>query len=133
MTFSYGYDLANDDNDRVRYEVGDTDPDGYFLHDEEITALLALDGATWQTATLAGIRGIIGKLSRPSFTADWLRVDPKVALDSYRKLLAEKQAEYGLEIGESMAWFDDSSVDVTRSDVSEYTPRYIDDHGYYDS
>ncbi|MGJ3241168.1 MAG: hypothetical protein ACFE0Q_20830 [Anaerolineae bacterium] len=130
MTFSYGYDLANDDNDRVRYEVGDTDPDGFFLHDEEITGLLALDGATWQTASLAAIRGIIGKLSRPSFTADWLRVDPKVALDSYRKLLAEKQDEYGLDLGESMAWFDDTSVDVTRSDVSDYTPRYIDDETY---
>lgn len=129
MTFSYGYDFANSDSDRVRFEIGDTDSEGYFLEDEEITGLLALPDATWQTATLAGIRGIIGKLSRPTFTADWLKVDNKVALDSFRKLLAEKSREYGIVLGEENgAWFVSGSVDVTRSDVDEdWIPRYIED------
>lgn len=126
MTFSYGWDIANNDTDRVRFEVGDTDSEGYFLEDEEIAGLLALPSATWQTATLQGIRGIIGKLSRPAFTADWLKVDPAVAIKSYRKLLAEKEAEYGLNLGEEYGgWFESGGVDVTRSDVDEdWVPRY---------
>ena len=136
MTFSYGYDFANDDKDRVRFEIGDTgekDADGTvlgsFLEDEEINGLLALSGATWQTTTLKAIRGIIAKLSRPAFTADWLKVDPKVAIDSFRKLLAEKEAEYGLTLGEDWGgWFESGSVDVTRSDVDEdWIPRYTEE------
>lgn len=135
MTFSYGMDLANSDLDRVRFEIGDTGEKddagnvlGSFLEDEEITALLSLTDATWQTASLQAIRAIIAKLSRPTFTADWLKVDPKVAIESYRKLLAEKEAEYGLGIGEDYGgWFSDDSTDVTRSDVDEdWIPRYYE-------
>lgn len=135
MTFSYGYDLANDDKDRVRFEIGDTGEKddagtvlGSFLEDEEINALLSLTDATWQTASLQGIRAIIGKLSRPTFQADWLKVDPKVAIDSYRKLLAEKEDEYGITLGENYGgWFDSGSTDVTRSDVDEdWVPRYTE-------
>ena len=135
MTFSYDMDLANSDLDRVRFEIGDTGEKddegnvlGSFLENEEITALLSLTGATWQTASLQGIRAIIGKLSRPTFTADWLKVDPKVAIDSYRKLLAEKETEYGLTLGEDYGgWFESGSTDVTRSDVDEdWIPRYTE-------
>lgn len=135
MTFSYGFDLANSDKDRVRWEIGDTGEKdengvviGWFLEDEEIAGLLALPDATWQTAALSGIRAIIAKLSRPTFTSDWLKVDPKVAIDSYRRLLAEKEAEYGTTLGEDYGgWFESGSTDVTRSDKSDFTPRYIDD------
>ena len=129
MAFSYGYDLAGSNADRVRFEIGDTDSEGYFLEDEEIVGLLGLDDATWQTAVLAGIRGIIAKLSRPTFTADWLKVDNKVALDSFRKLLAEKEAEYGIGLGEDWGgWYESAGVDVTRSDVDEdWVPRYLED------
>lgn len=127
MTFSYGYDLANDNVDRVRWESSDTgewDDNtllGYFNENEEIQALLTIHEDDWQKATLAAIRGIIGKLSRPTFQADWLRVDPKVAIDSYRKLLDEKSDEYGVELGEAnTAWFTSGSVDVTRSDVEDW-------------
>lgn len=121
MTFTYGYDLANDDKDRVRFEVGDTDSEGYFLEDEEIAGLLTLHTDDWQQASLASIRAIIAKLSRPAFTADWLKVDPKVAIDSYRKLLNEKATEYGVTLGEDYGgWFESGSVDVTRSDKTDY-------------
>lgn len=136
MTFTYNYDLANNSKDRIRFEVGDTGEKdengviiGWFLEDEEIVGLMALANATWQTASLAAIRAIISKLSRPTFTADWLKVDNKVALDSYRKLLAEKEAEYGITLGEDYGgWFESSSTDLKRSDVDEdWIPRYIED------
>lgn len=128
MAFTYGYDWNAVEMHRVRFEVGDTGEKdeagtvvGYFLEDEEITALLGLDDATWQTASLMAIRAIIAKLSRPTFQADWLKVDNTVALKSYRALLAEKSAEYGIPIGEDLGgWFESGSVDVSRSDVSDY-------------
>ena len=139
MTFSYGYDLAAGGVDRVRWESSDTGEYdegvllGYFNENEEIEALLTIhndEDTPWQKATLAAIRGIIGKLSRPSFQADWLRVDPKVAIDSYRKLLDEKSDEYGVELGEAnSAWFESTSVDTARSDVEDW----IDPDEYLES
>lgn len=133
MTFSYGYDLSGSDLDRVRFEIGDTGERddagvviGHFLHDEEISGLIAIHSDSWQLAALASIRAIIAKLSRPTFQADWLRVDNKLAIDSYRRLLAEKTDEYGVVLGESAgAWFESSSVDVTRSDVDEDFADYL--------
>ena len=119
MTFTYGMDLTNTPRDWVRFETGDTDSEAYFLEDEEIAGKLAEYDDDKQRAVLACIRGIIGKLSRPAFTADWLKVDNETAIESYRVLLSEKEAEYGLDIGLSGGWFDEGSVDVTRSDVSE--------------
>lgn len=130
MTFTYAYDLAGGGVDRVRWESGDTGEYdngtllGYFNEDEEISGLLTIyasETTPWQNATLAAIRAIIAKLSRPMFQADWLRVDPKVAIDSYRKLLDEKSDEYGIELGEAnTAWFESTSVDVIRSDVTDW-------------
>jgi hypothetical protein len=119
MTYTYGYNLAANGIDRVRFEIGDTEgEDAHFLEDEEMTALLTIHEGDYKPAVLASIRAIIAKLSRPTFQADWLRVDNKTAIDSYRKLLAEKAAEYGILLGEEYgAWFDSGSVDVTRSDV----------------
>src|SRR5690348_10950102 len=104
MTYSYGYNLAGSKLDRVRFEIGDTDggspEEAFFLHDEEINSILALNADDFKPAVLASIRAIIAKLSRPTFQADWLRVDNKTAIDSYRRLLAEKAAEYGIQLGE---------------------------------
>lgn len=137
MTFTYEYDLANVPRDRIRFEVGDTGEkddagnliqNSWFLEDEEILGLLSIHSDDWQQTALACIRAIIGKLSRPAFSADWLKVDPKVAIDSYRKLLAEKQAEYGVSLGENYGgWFESGSTDVTRSDVEEtdYVPPQV--------
>lgn len=119
MTYSYGYDLVNNNLDIVRFEIGDTEGvDAHFLEDEEITSLLTKYANDYKPAVLASIRAIIAKLSRPTFQADWLRVDNKTAIDSYRKLLAEKAAEYGIVLGEEYsAWFDSGQVDTVRSDV----------------
>jgi hypothetical protein len=119
MTYTYGYDLVNSNLDLVRFEIGDTEgEEAHFLENEEIESLLIKHEDNYQPAVLASIRAIIAKLSRPTFQADWLRVDNKTAIDSYRKLLAEKAAEYGILLGEEYgAWFDSGSVDVTRSDV----------------
>lgn len=127
MAFTYTYDLAGTPRDRVRWESSDTGEYdsagnllGYFNEDEELDALLGLHSNDWQLASLAAIRGIIGKLSRPVFQADWLKVDPTVALKSYRALLDEKTEEYGVDLGELRGWFESGSVDVTRSDVTDW-------------
>ncbi|MEL7434242.1 MAG: hypothetical protein AAFN11_09865 [Chloroflexota bacterium] len=139
MAFTYGGDLVNTPRDRVRWESSDTGEKdeagnvvGWFNDDTELDSLLALNENSYQAASLAAIRGIIGKLSRPTFQADWLRVDNKVAIESYRKLLAEKQEEYGVTL--SGAWFETGQTDVKRSDVPEegWMPRYPDNGYPYD-
>lgn len=120
MAFTYTYDLASKPLDRVRFETGDTDAEAYFLEDEEINALLTLHSTDYQKATLAGIRAIIGKLARPDFRADWLQVSNKTAIDAYRRLLSDKEMEYGVNLAGAYS-IESSSVDVVRSDIEDVT------------
>lgn len=121
MAFTYGYDLSDATN-RVRFEIGDTDSDAHFLEDEEIAALLSLHDDDWQLAVLASIQTIIARLARPTFQADWLRVDNKTAIEAYRRLLSDKRQEYGVDEGGSIG-LESSGVDVYRSDVTDpYLP-----------
>ena len=116
MAFTYEMDLSQN-QDRVRFEIGDTDPDAFFLHDAEIQGLLTLNDDDWQLAALAGIRAIIARLSRPDFRADWLQVSNKEAIASYRRLLSEKQDEYAVNLQGSY-WFESTGVDVVRDDFN---------------
>ena len=97
MTFSFDNTLAAD-ADRVRLEIGDTDSNGYFLHDETIAALLTREG-TVGGAVVACLTAIIALLSQPNFKADWLQVDNKTAREGYQDLLKIKQREYGVATG----------------------------------
>ncbi len=93
MAFTFGEDLT-DDNDYVRFHCVDTLSPG-FMSDALITSLVAVESST-NTAVIAGIKYIIGRLSRPDFKADWMSVSNANARKGYQSLLREKQREFGI-------------------------------------
>jgi hypothetical protein len=103
MTFTYdlpgGGDVA-----WVRFHIADTDANAPVFSDEEISALVAAYGGIGP-AVVAALEHIIGLLSQPNFTADWLSVDAGSALDGYRALLAAKRGAFNLPaiVGEMRA------------------------------
>ena len=94
MAFTWVGDLSTD-LDKVRFHIGDTDSDGYFLEDATITALVTSEGSVGG-AVVACLRYIISQLSRPDFKADWLTVSHAEARKGYQALLSEKRREFGV-------------------------------------
>lgn len=95
MTFTYDLTGGFTDLTRVRFDIGDTDADAAIFSDEEINAIVT-DTGSWQQAVIKCLKHIIAKLSaQPEMTADWLKVSVKDAVASYRRMLADKEAEYG--------------------------------------
>ena len=93
MTYSFDPTL-DDDVSLVRFHVGDTDEDGYFLEDETIQYWV--DAGTTSSAVIACIRYILSQLSRPDFRLDWMTVSGmQEARKGYEALLMQKQAELG--------------------------------------
>lgn len=119
MTFSFTFTPTFDDIARVRFAIGDTDPEAHRFEDELITALIAeYDG--WQRAAIACIDAIINDvLSTPDFTADWLKMEGTKALPFYEKLRNRKVAEYGLTVTTDTVFLSGGAVSVTRSDINE--------------
>jgi hypothetical protein len=99
MTFTWGADPVNDAADWIRFELGDTDSEKYFLTDEEITAALALAEDDKKVASISCIKLILRKLSKPNFRADWLQVDYDKARAAWHATLAEKLQEYAISDG----------------------------------
>lgn len=95
MAFTFDTSLATD-LALVRFHVGDTDTDGYYLADETINALITSQGSVGG-ATLACIKYIITQLSKPNFKLDWMAVsDMQEARKGYEQLLTKKAQEFGL-------------------------------------
>jgi hypothetical protein len=94
MTFTYDVSLSTD-LALVRFHIGDTDANAYFLEDATITALLTSETSVGG-AVIASIRHILARLSQPNFKADWLQVDLASARKGYQALLDVKQQEFGL-------------------------------------
>lgn len=92
MTFTFAGDLSTA-LDRVRFAIGDTDANGYYLADETITALVAEHGE--QGAIIECLRYILAMLSRPDFRADWLQVSNREAAASVRAQLRDAIRRYG--------------------------------------
>jgi hypothetical protein len=113
MTFTWGADPVNDAADWIRFELGETDSEDYFLEDEEIDAALALAEDDKQVAALSCIKLILRKLSKPNFRADWLQVDYEKARAEWRATLAEKTQEYGVSDGTGLSA---GFTSVTRKD-----------------
>lgn len=63
MTFTYTGDPANNEIDRVRFMIGDTNPDDGLLTDSEISYLLA-KAASPEEAAYKATGNIIAKLAR---------------------------------------------------------------------
>lgn len=97
MTFSYDPSLG-DDESIVRFHIGDTVEEGAYLPDETITALIASEG-TNEDAAIACLRYILTQLSTPNFRKDWLQVDYQTAREGFEKILEDKSAEFGINLG----------------------------------
>ena len=96
MSFSFDFALG-DDRDLVRFHLGDTDSNGYYLEDEMIEYWLGETSSVGDTV-IACLKYIITQLSTPTFRLDWLSVDPSVALEGYRKILKEKAQEFNVSV-----------------------------------
>lgn len=130
MTFSFDATLSND-TDLVRFHIGDTDEDGYFLEDETIAYWVAQGDA--ESATIACIRYILSQLSRPNFSLDWLTVSGMAdAKKGYEELLREKEREFGLRSivptsTISQPYRADSLQDTDDTDYPDYHSEFDDD------
>lgn len=96
MTFTFDINLANDE-DKVRFHIGDTDSNGNYLPDETITALLTSEG-TVGGAVIQSIKYIISQLSSPNFKLDWLSVSNEKAREGFKELLIIKSQEFGISL-----------------------------------
>ena len=98
MSFSYSPHLSLSDVHLVRFHVGDTNPEGYYLDDEAIQYFLTTTGSVGDTV-IACIRHIITQLSQPDFRKDWLSVSNAEARKGWEKILKDKAQELGVNIG----------------------------------
>ena len=93
MSFSFDPALA-DNTSLVRFHIGDTNEEGYYIDDETITYWVAQDDVN--SAVIACIKYIITQLSKPNFRLDWMAVsDMASAREGFEELLKLKQAELG--------------------------------------
>lgn len=93
MTFTFVGDLSTN-LDLVRFRIGDTDSNGYYLEDATINALVTAHGVNG--ATVEALRYILSQLSRPDFKADWLQVSNKEAAANVRAQLRDAIRRYGV-------------------------------------
>jgi cysteine synthase len=96
MTFTFDNTLSTD-LALVRFHIGDTHSDGYYLADETINYLVTTHGVTG--AVVRGIDYIITQLSQPDFKLDWMSVSNEKAREGYERLKKEKEQELGISSG----------------------------------
>jgi hypothetical protein len=97
MTATFDAALTTD-KDRVRWHIGDTDMSAPKLQDETILAVLIDEGDVGH-AVIACLNSLLATLSDPSFTADWLRVNPDAARNGILMTLIVKRREFGIREG----------------------------------
>lgn len=100
MSFSYFPNLA-DDVSWVRFYIGDTDKNGYYLEDESITYLI--EAGDRSQAVIDCLENIIAQLSAPTTKLDWLTVDYSQARAGYEALLKRMKQKLGKSNGVSFA------------------------------
>jgi hypothetical protein len=96
MTFTFDNTLSTN-LALVRFHIGDTHADGYYLADETLTYLVTTHGVGG--AVIRAIEYIITQLSQPNFKLDWLTVTNSEARQGYEKLKPEKEQEFGIVTG----------------------------------
>jgi len=96
MTYSFDASLGTDVS-LVRFHVGDTNVEGYYLEDETIQYFVTAGSVG--SAVIACIKYIISQLSKPDFRLDWMAVsNMEAARKGFENLLAQKVAEFGLPL-----------------------------------
>src|SRR3954463_16299109 len=100
--FTFSTDLSRN-QDLVRFHTSDTDPNGFWLADTTINALLTQNSQNVGQTVIAALRYIIMMLSRPNFKADWLQIDNAVARKGFEMMLVEKKREFGVGAGRTVS------------------------------
>lgn len=95
MSFTFDPGLTNKLS-IIRFEIGDVQEDGFFLHDESINYFI--ENFTTGEAIVRCLQHIITQLSSPTFELDWLKVDNETAREGYEKILKQKSVQYGVSI-----------------------------------
>ncbi|MFN8530183.1 MAG: hypothetical protein U0670_16410 [Anaerolineae bacterium] len=83
------------DRDRLRFHIGDTEMSAPIFQDEELDALISVEGS-WQAAVIAALERLIALTSQPNFQADWLHVNNEVARRGYELSLKHKRRAFRL-------------------------------------
>jgi hypothetical protein len=130
MSFSFDASLG-DNVSLVRFHIGDTDEDGYFLDDETIQYWVTQGNA--ESAVIACIKYILSQMARPNFSLDWMSVSGmKDAKMGYEELLRQKEWEFGLRqvyatSTISQPYRADSLQDTDDTDYPDYHSEFDDD------
>lgn len=112
MTFTYH--PFDTDRDRLRFHLGDTDPNAAKYQDEELDAII-LEAGGWQAGVIMCIRNLLARMQGPDFRADWLQVSNlDAARKAFERLLKDKEAEFGLGGG-----MQTGAVHVYRADSAQ--------------
>ena len=94
MAFTYDAALGTDLS-LVRFHIGDTNEEGYFLEDATITYWLTQKGSVGGAA-IACLRYMITQANQPNFKLDWLSVTNTDYVKMLQTLLKQKAQEFGL-------------------------------------
>lgn len=100
MAFTYNADLS-DDVSLVRFHIGDTSEDGFYLHDATIQYFVTA-GSVGQ-AVVSCILYILTQLSQPDFRLDWMSVSNAEARKGFETLLKLKRQEFGINLATAAA------------------------------
>jgi hypothetical protein len=92
MSFSFDPSLG-DSVSWVRFMIGDTDSNGYYLQDESIQYWIT--AGSKEQAVIDCIENIIAQLSTPTTKLDWLSVDYSQARAGYEELLKRMKQKLG--------------------------------------
>lgn len=92
MSFSFNPSLG-DSVSWVRFMIGDTDSNGYYLQDESIQYWVT--NGSKEQAVIDCIENIIAQLSMPTTKLDWLSVDYSTARAGYEALLKRMKQKLG--------------------------------------
>jgi hypothetical protein len=96
VTFSFNPSLPTN-RDKVRLRLGDTNAEQKIFEDETIDALLVSNGQSVGKTLIECAKHVIALLSRPDYTADWLKVSHSEARQSWLRLLAQFESEYSVD------------------------------------
>ena len=95
MTFTFDPTLT-EIRDKVRFHLGDTNPDAPRLSNELIEGILAQNSNDIPATVLAAFDYVIAQLAQPDFKADWLEVKHADARKALMALRDSKRREFGL-------------------------------------
>lgn len=124
MTFTYNSASITTDLAKVRMTIGDTNSADALLTDEEIAALIEIEGSTAGVTRWAArcCEAIATKFARDfNFTADGTTVDKGDRAKAYREMAVALRAQSGGGLGVVQTRHDDgwqANRGVTAADVS---------------